>query len=278
MFKKLMCGLVAMAMLAGSQVFAQEAADEKDPWIPSLDFSVKYASRYLSKGKVVNPESMLFGDLSVGLQGFYAGVWVANDWNDYNKADGGGVAYEPEEIDYYFGYSYDYVWDEEASVKGISLDLCLTYWDYPKRLHWQSVGEQQWEYAFSANLDTLLSPGFSLRWDPENEKWYGDFNVAWDYNFKDFDAEFVTFNTGLNLWWGNHRFYANPGSGKDITFTTLCWDNSFDFAVCDHVTVSIFQEFAWALNHNYRDSWKGYDPNAKRGMNTLWGVKLAFSF
>ncbi len=296
--KKLFGGLLAAALFAGMGVFAQEVAAEaeKSEWMPEFDFNMKYASRYLSKGKVVNPKKMLFFDASLSLKGFYGGVWVADDWNDYNRGAGipgdglGGVVGEPEEIDYYFGYGYTF--EEIPVVEKLKLDFCVSYYDYPKRLGWDVVGEQQWEYALGVNTGLFLEPGFKLCWDSENEIWYGNFNVAWDYNFKDEGAEGLTFGTGLELWWGNSKFFDN--GGREITFTTLCWNLELSYAVTDNITISPFATLAWALNHNYRESWKdakGWlitddaeyfvripNANAKKGMNTLYGLKIDFCF
>ena len=189
--KKLFGGLLAAAVFAGMTVMAQEA--EKSEWMPEFDFNMKYASRYLSKGKVVNPKKMLFFDASLSLQGFYGGIWIADDWNDYYRES--GIVGEPEEIDYYFGYGYTF--EELPVIDSLSLDLCVSYYDYPKRTGWQCKGEQQWEYALSLNAGVFLNPGIKLCWDSENEIWYGNFNAGWDYNFKDEGIEALTFNTGL---------------------------------------------------------------------------------
>ncbi|MBP5639804.1 MAG: hypothetical protein J6X55_10020 [Victivallales bacterium] len=281
--KKLFGGLLAAAVFAGMTVMAQEA--EKSEWMPEFDFNMKYASRYLSKGKVVNPKKMLFFDASLSLQGFYGGIWIADDWNDYYRES--GIVGEPEEIDYYFGYGYTF--EELPVIDSLSLDLCVSYYDYPKRTGWQCKGEQQWEYALSLNAGVFLNPGIKLCWDSENEIWYGNFNAGWDYNFKDEGIEALTFNTGLELWWGNSKFFYN--GGRDITFTTLCWNMQLDYAITDNITISPFATLAWALNHNYREAWKdGWfmdedgdlwryaNPNAKKGMNTLYGIKIDFCF
>ena len=296
--KKLFGGLLAAALFAGTGVFAQEAAggSEKSEWTPDFELKMSYESRYLSKGKVVNPKKMLFFDASVSLQGFYGGVWVANDWNDYNEGahvpgDGvGGVVGEPEEIDYYFGYGYTF--EEIPVVDKLKLDFCVAYYDYPKRLGWDVVGEQQWEYALSVNTGLFLEPGIKICWDSENEAWYGNFNAGWGYNFKDEGCDALDFCTGLELWWGNSKFFDN--GGREITFTTLCWNLEFDYKITDNIKIIPFATLAWALNHNYRESWKdaqGWvitddaeyfvripNPNAKKGVNTLYGIKLDFTF
>ena len=122
--KKLMFSLFAAMMLIGVQAMAQDATNEKPIWQPSVDLSLSYSSRYISDGWVINPESMIFGDINLTWDfnefgGIYIGTWFANDWNDYNEGahvpgDGlGGVVGEPEEIDYYFGYGHTF---EELDV------------------------------------------------------------------------------------------------------------------------------------------------------------------
>lgn len=270
--KKMFGGLFAAAMLFSVTSFAAE----KGEWIPDISLKAQWASRYLSRGNVVNPESMTFYDFSLSLKGLYAGIWIANDQNDYNRDS--RIDYEPEEIDYYIGYGYTF--EELPVINSLSLDFCYTYWDYPERSGWPSVGEQQHELALGANLGVFLNPGVKICWDPENEKWYGNFNVSYDYNFKDLGAEIVTLNTGLQLWWGNNAyFFLNDRHDNDIAFTTLCWNTSIDIAICENVTFGPFATLAWALDPAYRESWKGAgNANSADGLNTLWGVQLSLSF
>ena len=280
--KQVFSGLFAAAMMFGATAVAQDVAEEKNEWMPEFSFSAKYASRYLSKGKVVNPESMTIYDASLSLQGFYAGIWIANDQNDYNRES--GIDYEPEEIDYYIGYGYTF--EEIPVVNSISLDVCYTYFDYPSRAYDHNVpGKREYwtdgqtdEYALSVNFGLMFAPGFKVCWDPEHEIWYGNLNASWDYNFKEEGLEALTFSTSVEAWWGNNNFFSGKDEhDNDIAWTTLCWNTSLDYQVCENVTFGPFATLAWAIDPAYRKSWKDND-NAKSGCNTLWGVKLAFSF
>ena len=138
--KNFLKGAFAIAALAGTQVFAQEAAPEMKEekvcgLIPSeVSLTLEYKSRYISDGFVVNPQNMLFGsfDLSWDLtshDGIYVGIWGANDLNRYN-ADS-KVKYEPEEFDYYIGYWYKFT--DIPALESLKLDLSYTYWDYMSR-------------------------------------------------------------------------------------------------------------------------------------------------
>ena len=88
--KKLMFSLFAAMMLIGVQAMAQDATNEKPVWQPSVELSLSYSSRYISDGWVINPESMIFGDINLTWDfkefgGIYIGTWFANDWNDWNE-------------------------------------------------------------------------------------------------------------------------------------------------------------------------------------------------
>lgn len=275
--KQMFSGLFAAAVMFGASVVAQEA--EKSEWMPEFSFSAKYASRYMSKGLIYNPESMMMYDASMSLNGFYAGVWVAWDQNDWNRDS--KIIYDPEEIDYYVGYAYTF--EELPVVNSLSLNFCYTYFDYPHRSKWKQNGSSYEDYALYANLGVMFNPGIAICYNPKQEKWYGNLNASWGYNFKDEGLEALTFNTGVEAWWGNNVYvYGTDGyehHDNDLAWVTFCWNVSFDYAICDNVTLSPFATLAWVVDPVCREGWKGQgNPNAASGCNTLWGVKLAFNF
>lgn len=274
--KQLFGGLFAAVMMTGAVAMADEAAAEKEEWIPDISLSAKWASRYLSKGAVVNPDPMMFYDFSVSKFGFYAGVWAAEDMTNYNKHDKIG-RYDTEEVDYYIGYSYTF--EELPVLESLTIDACYTYYDYPKRSGWQCVGEQQHEYALSLNAGCFLNPGIQICWCSETEKWYGNLNAGWEYNFKDEGVEALTFGTGIEAWWGNNVFARCPHHDNDLAISTICWGVKLNYAITENISIEPFAQLCWAVDPEIRKRWNADDSaNAKQACNTLWGVKLSFEY
>ena len=309
--KKLMFSLFAAMMLIGVQAMAQDATNEKPVWMPSISLTFEYASRYMSDGKIVNPESMLFGDISLGWDfkefgGIYVGTWVANDWNDWNEGD--KVQYEPEEIDYYIGYYYTL--NDVPVVESLTFDLSYAYWDYPKRTKWPSPGETERKVVldistadFAIGEAFTWHPGFYVGWDHENDEWQAKPYVKSSYKVMDK----LTFNNSLELFWFNARWMCGGGKGAHHTkvvyddngeiekvypkgdaykngFYTLVFGADLTYQITENISFGPFAKLAWVLDHDYRETWKDKDnpyyseANSKSGMNTLWGVKLSISF
>lgn len=313
--KKMLFGIAAAALVGATGLMADEAAapaasEQKvliptiefnaNALIPSVNINLQYASAYMSDGKILNPESMLFGDLTLSWDvtansGVYGGIWVANDWNDYNegvKGDGfGGVQYEPEEIDYYVGAWYT-IADLDV-VKSLTFDLSYTYWDMPKRTGWNYPGNTKMKLTLDVKTgefkfcdDKLgITPGIKFNNDFENDEWQivpyvkGGFAVT----------EKLGVNSSLELFWENAKWFMGACNhmNDDWRYTdadknglaTLVWSVDVNFAITDNVSFGPFGKLAWCLDHDYRETWKwNGNPNMKSGCNTLWGVQLNVAF
>lgn len=303
--KKILTGIMAVAMLAGIQAFAQEEEESSfvSKLIPSVDIAAQYKSRYLSDGRVVNPDDMLFMDAFFSwniyenddfANGLYFDLWCANDLNRYNKAD--GIDYEPEEFDYTIGYTLGVknFECEPLSLKGLNFDLSYAYWDYPSRTGWQCVGSQQntitLDISTSVVNDVLdVTPGITINWDPEDEKYYGKGYLKlgdeiWNNEEEGNKKQSLSWNTKFELFAGNSRYTGNAFSEIDdtgdiykSTFTTFVWTVGLDFSPMPGVSVGPFGVLSWALDHECRDAWK-IDDNSKSGVNNLWGIGASFSF
>ena len=109
--------LVVVLVLSGTAAFAQASGDNE--WRPKVDFTLDWASRYIDKGEVVNPDSVGQADLCVSLQGFYVGVWTCVDFTDVY-----GYHNDPEEWNYYLGYEYKFT--DVPGVESHTIDLGRT--------------------------------------------------------------------------------------------------------------------------------------------------------
>ena len=301
-------GIAAAALVGATGLMAQEAApaaqsEQKvliptiefnaNALIPSVNINLQYASAYMSDGKILNPESMLFGDLTLSWDvtansGIYAGIWVANDWNDYNEAD--GVQYEPEEIDYYVGAWYTI--DDLEVIKSLTFDLSYTYWDMPKRTGWNYPGSTKMKLGLDIHTgdfkccDDKLSvtPGIKFNNDFENEEWQIVPYVKAGYSI----CDKLSADSKLELFWENAKWYvggANHRNHKPVAdcdkngLSTLVWSLDLNYAITDKVTFGPFGKLAWCLDHDYRETWKfNGSANMKSGCNTLWGVQLNIAF
>ena len=299
-------GIAAAALVGATGLMAQEAApaasEQKvliptiefnaDALIPSVNINLQYASAYMSDGKILNPESMLFGDLTLSWDvtansGVYAGIWVANDWNDYNEEC--GVQYEPEEIDYYVGAWYTI--SDLGAIKSLTFDLSYTYWDMPKRTGWNYPGSTKMKLTLDISTGDLISDekkefktGIKFNNDFENEEWQivpyvkGGFEII----------DKLSANTSLELFWENAKWYVGgspnhtnhnaPDYDKN-GLSTLVWSLDISYAITDNISFGPFGKLAWCLDHDYRETWKANgNPNMKSGCNTLWGVQLNIAF
>ena len=290
--KKVMFSLFAAMMLIGVQAMAQ---DEKPMWQPSVDISFSYGSRYLSDGWVINPESMLFGDINLTWNlreagEIYIGTWFANDWNDYNRDS--KVKYEPEEWDYWVGYAYTLGGLEV--IDSVTFDLSYTYWDYPKRTKWPQPGETERKIKLDISTGKIAvtesftwKPGFMVGWDHENDEWQASIYVKSTATLIDN----LKFNNGLELFWSNGRWRCGGYDGVHHLkreglldsykngLSTLVWSSDLTYEITENISFGPFAQLAWVLDHDYREVWKSESsPNSKSGMNTLWGIKLSFSF
>ncbi len=306
--KKILTGILAVAALSGIQAFAQDDAPEMESKVytglkPSeISVNTQFKSRYLSDGRVINPDYMLFGSVTLGwdlkdtedfCDGLYIGIWGANDLNRYNA--GSGIKYEPEEFDYYIGYWYTLKLESD-NFENLNFDLSYTYWDYPSRTGWEYVGSQQNTIALDINtgiknekLDSL-KPGVTINWDPENEKYYANIYVKAADTFwtKDDEDEkkkqTLGWNSSLELMWGNSHYvdaaFIDVDGTNDIhknTFTTLTWKAGLDYSPMKNMSIGPFVQLSFALDHECRDSWK-LDDNSKSGVNNLWGFGASFKF
>ena len=228
--KKMLFGIAAAALVS-TGLMAQEAAapieqSESNVLFPTVEFNAKalipevkinlqYASAYMSDGKILNPESMLFGEVDLGWNltknsGLYTGIWVANDWNDYNEAD--GVQYEPEEIDYWVGGWYELAFDTDAALKSLTFDLSYTYWDMPKRTGWNYPGSTKMKLTLDIATNEFkfcddklgITPGIKINNDFENEEWQVVPYVKAGYGITDA----LSVSSSLELFWENAKWYV----------------------------------------------------------------------
>ena len=310
--KKLLSSILAVAALVSIQTFAQETEETpsllaqlkestKCSLIPtSIKLSLDYKSRYLSDGRVINPEQMLFGSIDLNWDfdndGIYVGIWGANDLNDYNRAD--GIKYEPEEFDYYIGYWYEWG-DLGDAVKSVCLDVSYTYWDYPSRSGWECIGEQQntitVDVSAKLGCDVVsVKPGVKVNWDPEIEKIYGDVYVALGKDFE--DAKWISLGTKFELFWGNGNYVKRAfpdaegrhwGDSDKEALTTFIWTVGADFtpfngddnSALKSFTIGPFAQLVWAIDHECREAWKTTkQANSKSGVNTCYGISASYKF
>ena len=289
--KKALCGLFAVMMLAACAMAQEITVPEDKTFVPELSLSLEYATRYMSKGKIVNPEDMFFGDLCVSLAGFYFDLWGAFDANKYNEGDGikgdgvGGVKHTFEEIDYGFGYAYTF--ENLDVINSLGIDVGVTYWDYPKRLGWQCVNEQQYEWHLDLSTGLFLNPGVTFYGDFETEKFYGKVYANYEYEL----AENLALDNKLELFWGNSKYNAGDYSVKHNgvrssdedtykeAFSTLVWTISLNHTINDYLSWGVYAKLACALDHDIRDAWKEHgSANSKSGVNNLFGVTVSASF
>lgn len=284
--KKLL--IAAAALLVGFQAFAQEAEvqkEEKNPLIPFISLSASVDNCYLSDGIVVNPDTMIFGDLYLEWSltdnvALYGDLWVANDWNDYNKAD--GVAYEPEEIDYTVGVTY--------GAGNYKADLSYAYWDMPQRTGWNAPGCTKMVLTLDQTYDIVVktddndepvftvTPRARIRNDFENDEWLVRLGAASKWAINDN----LTLKNTADMFWGNGRWICGAATGKDAgdlyknTITTFVLGAELNYAINENFSCGPFAEAAWGVDHEVRDMMKA--SSANNSFNFHYGFKVAAEF
>lgn len=282
--KKLFCGLAGAAVLLGAQVFAQDATtapgttpalETETSFIPYLSATVEYASRYMSKGEIVNPERVVFNDFYAELFGFYVELWTATDLTDYNEGD--RIDYEPEELDYIFGYNYTF--EDIPIINSLKVDLNFTYFDYPSRSGWDKACTEQ-EIALKLVTDIpYIAPGFMTAVDYEDDIWWAEFFISNNYTFDNI-TEDLALNNKLEMFWGNSRFNGGLHDvGQDTyksAITTIVWSVDLTYNLNKYVSFGPFGQIAWAINHDIREDYKASSSN--NACNMLWGLRLSAEF
>lgn len=297
--KKITAFLMMLAMVASFGVYAQEAAPameeaapameeaapaapmemEDDSWMPVVELSATWQSKYMCDGKVVNPHPITALNAFVGLGGFRLDVWSAIDMTEYNRPDGGSRAYKnnreyrTEEIDYEIGYAYTFA--DLLPFSPLTLDIAWKYFQYPRALFSHDNPLDMTVY-----LDNLLDPegaaflgtGVTFRYDLEHYTWYAWYDVTFGYNF----TEKLSASLSSKLYWGTKsKMRAAYGLNRDA-ISSLLLRAQANYALCEHLTLNAFLEAGYAIDREVRENWKASDINNEENFRAGFGVAYAF--
>ena len=261
--------------------FAQDAPaveEESCAFKPEVALTLDWNSRYVSKGRVINPDPIASIDAWIGLCGFYADFWAPFDMTDINRPERSGAyknnrKYRAEEVDYVFGYNYTVGADKLGGISDLTIDFNYKYWQYPRA---NFDDDQLLELGLS--LDNVLDPdgaaalklGTSVAYHLNNDyAWWG--TVYGDFSYKVNDD----IKVGLkNTWyWGDKRF---NGFGHDaVNAAELKLYASYD--INKNISLGAYIAGAWAIDHDTRKAWDAESPWNRR-QNFWGGVSVTFAF
>ncbi len=260
--------------------FAQDAPaveEESCAFKPDIELTLDWNSRYVSKGKVVNPDPIASIEAYITLCGFYADFWAPFDMTDINRPERSGAynnnrKYRAEEVDYVFGYNYTIAADKLGGISDLTLDINYKYWQYPR-----AVFDDDQLLEVGASLDNVLDPdgpaalklGTTVAYHLNgNYAWWG--TVYGDLSYKVNDA----IKVGLkNTWyWGDKRF---NGFGHDaVNAAELKLYASY--SVNKYISLKAYVAGAWAIDHDTRAAWA--EDSWNNSENFWGGVSVTFAF
>lgn len=257
--------LVVVLALSGTAAFAQSGGDSE--WRPQVNFSLDWASRYIYRGEVWNPDSVGQADLCLSLKGFYVGAWTNVDFTDVNDYHN-----DPSEWNYYVGFEYKFT--DVPGVESLTIDLGWTYFDYPRANSWDSQ-----ELHLGVQLeDILLAPKVVVNWDYEDDIWCVEAGISHEQPLE-FISEKLVFGAALDLIWGNTRWNGGFSKGSDtyknaLASAVLTTDVKYEFT--ENISFGPFLIVAWALDHDIREKFQSSDIN--NNSNFVWGFSLDMEF
>ena len=290
--KKFAAFLMMLTLVASFSVFAQEApeapeapetpaveAEESSAWIPSLELSATWGSKYMCDGKVVNPNAMTFLDAFMTLNGFYVDLWAAMDMSHWNRPDGGSYAYKndrqyrAEEVDYVIGYAYTF--EDLLPISPLTIDVAYKYFQYPR-----AYFDHDEPLDMTIYLDNLLGEeskytlgtGVTFRYDLNWYTWYGWYDVTLGTSITDK----LSAKVSAKVFWGTkNKMRQAYGLNRDV-ISSLEVKGDLSYQVCENITLGAFVDCGWALDHEIRQAWK--DDSINNEEHFRFGMSLAYAF
>lgn len=292
--KKFAAFLMMFALVSSMSLFAQEAAapapaeevpaietEESNEWIPYVLLGADWASSYMCDGKVGNPDPMAFLWAETGLKGFRLGIWSAIDLTEYNNPDHSGAykndrEYRPEEIDYEIGYGYTF---KKLPVSDLTLDIAWKYFQYPRALFGHDNPLDMKIYLDNVLRDITdedskwsLGTGVTFRYDLDKYTWYGWYDVTVGYQF----CDKLSGALSTKLYWGTKsKMRAAYGLNRDCV-SSLLVRGDLSYALCNNVSVGIWGEAGYAVDHEIRQDWKADTINNEENFRVGASVSLSF--
>ncbi len=286
--KKLTAFLMTLAMVATMSAFAQDAEvaveenNEKNAWIPGVELSAKWASRYMCDGAIVNPDPCAFLDAYAAWDcGLYLDLWAAMDLNHFNRPDHGSYSYDnnrrgrAEEIDYAIGYNYTY---KKLDFSDVTFDVSWKYFRYPKAYfkHDNPLDTTiSLDNVFKNNenlQDHSLKLAATWRYDLKHYTNYGWLEATYKYDFN----EKLTGKLSSKVFYCGQQKAKNSYGVKHDCFSSLEVEASLSYAITKQLSATTFVDGGWALEEGVRDVWK--DSSVSNAFNVRYGVSMAYSF
>lgn len=235
--KKNLFALGAAALMA---VPALSAQDEL-----SVTSSLALESSYMFRG-VKLAEITYFPSVDVAYGNAYAGLWAAlpTDTDESN------------EVDLYAGYGF-------ALSDLVSLDVGLTYYNYPSADDVPGVIDETLEFYAGVAFDAPLSPSVYVYYDKDLEVLTFEGSAGYSFEL----AEDVTFDLSGAIGYAT----SDEDGYEDYSYAVAT--AGFSYTINDAASVSIYGSYSVASeDYDATSDWKADD-------NELWfGVSVSTGF
>ena len=258
-------------LLAGAGM-AEEAADESDRpvWLPSLELSLDHASRYMSEGKVDNPDPINTISLTAewGLTDDFAfhigGVSIIDDTDSCGRDD------NVEEWDWLAGVTF-------TLPGGVEVTIDYIYYNYPgDKVHTHDTDTKEYEIDVTAT-EVFLSPGIVFVHDFENDTIKANVNVTYEHDLA-FISEKLGFECPVELWACNHQYTECT---RHTAVYSLCVQPTLSYEISENVSIGAYVQMGWAIDGSVRRDWRGSEEdenNNNSAFNICWGLNLTATF
>ena len=274
----------------------QITTEEDSSFVPEISVELDWRTKYVSKGKIINPDHNIAIDVRLDLAGFYAEIWSPIDMTSQNDGykplkyayHGSGYMnkrkFRAEEIDYSIGYAYKFDADTLGGFSPLTIDFNYTYYQYPR---YREFGENRYFSHFHEVPLTLtvklndvltsikdkddpvsLAVGGQWYYDIENYWWYGNFFADLGYDIDE------NLSVGLkNTWYWADRDYCGHGTN---TLTTIELKPSISYKITKEITVGAYVAGAYFASRKVR---KDMRESESQHESTWWGgITFGFSF
>lgn len=224
-----------LACLAAAVAVAGEEAER-----PRCSLSLDLASKYVTRGLMVNEDPVLQPEVGLSWHGFKASFWGNYDFTDYNRRDN-----EFEELDWQLSY-------ERTFCDLVTVEGGVIWYKYP------GSGDDSKEVFVLATFDNwLLTPGIGVYYDFDEAN--GVYvNPTVEHTFELCGPLSLTFSGGIG--WGNRNFNEYNMGLYENGFTDATAELYLEYQPMDWLGTGPFVAWTQVLDHELEDSLEA-DPD-----------------
>lgn len=267
-------GLLAAALPAAAQEKTEDlvarpaetavAAADNDANRPVFTLESAYATKYVSRGVLLNDDPVIQSEAAVEWYGFKAAVWGSQDTTGYNDRE-----WTFQEADYTLGYSHTF--GDLPVIQSLTLGGGWIYYHYPD----QAANSQ--EVYLEASLDDVfLAPAVTVYYDTDDARaFYINPTVSHTFTLIQDRLE-LELEGGIG--WGDARFnrYNFCDDSLHEGFTDITATAELTYTVNENISCGPFLSVSEVLDNAARAAAKNGGENQS---DQIWGgFKVGVTF